>query len=34
MDVAELPLVGGHPALDLVNTVERGTPTPGTTALT
>jgi predicted RNA-binding Zn ribbon-like protein len=30
MDVAELPLVGGHPALDLVNTVERGTPTPGT----
>jgi predicted RNA-binding Zn ribbon-like protein len=24
MDVAELPLVGGHPALDLVNTVERG----------
>ena len=30
MVVAELPLVGGHPALDLVNTVERGTPTPGT----
>lgn len=30
MDVAELPLVGGHPALDLVNTLERGTPTPGT----
>ena len=29
MDVAELPLVGGHPALDLVNTVERGTPAPG-----
>src|SRR5215218_5070934 len=24
MDVAELPLVGGHPALDLVNTAERG----------
>jgi predicted RNA-binding Zn ribbon-like protein len=24
MDVAELPLVGGHPLLDLVNTVERG----------
>jgi predicted RNA-binding Zn ribbon-like protein len=24
MDVAQLPLVGGHPALDLVNTVERG----------
>ncbi|MBO3750664.1 CGNR zinc finger domain-containing protein [Streptosporangiaceae bacterium NEAU-GS5] len=24
MDVAELPMVGGHPALDLVNTVERG----------
>jgi predicted RNA-binding Zn ribbon-like protein len=24
MDIAELPLVGGHPALDLVNTVERG----------
>jgi predicted RNA-binding Zn ribbon-like protein len=24
MDTAELPLVGGHPALDLVNTVERG----------
>jgi predicted RNA-binding Zn ribbon-like protein len=24
MDVAELPLVGGHRALDLVNTVERG----------
>ncbi len=26
MDIAELPLVGGHPALDLVNTVERGAP--------
>jgi predicted RNA-binding Zn ribbon-like protein len=24
MDVVELPLVGGHPVLDLVNTVERG----------
>jgi predicted RNA-binding Zn ribbon-like protein len=24
MDIAELPLVGGHPALDLVNTAERG----------
>jgi predicted RNA-binding Zn ribbon-like protein len=24
VDVAALPLVGGHPALDLVNTVERG----------
>jgi predicted RNA-binding Zn ribbon-like protein len=29
MDVTELPLVGGHPALDLVNTVARGTPAPG-----
>ncbi|WP_223167566.1 CGNR zinc finger domain-containing protein [Nonomuraea sp. SYSU D8015] len=29
MDVSELPLVGGHPALDLVNTVERGVPAPG-----
>jgi predicted RNA-binding Zn ribbon-like protein len=27
--VAELPLVGGHPALDLVNTLERGVPVPG-----
>jgi predicted RNA-binding Zn ribbon-like protein len=26
LDVSELPLVGGHPALDLVNAVERGTP--------
>jgi predicted RNA-binding Zn ribbon-like protein len=26
--VAELPLVGGHPALDLVNSIERGTPRP------
>lgn len=24
LDVSELPLVGGHPALDLVNTIERG----------
>jgi predicted RNA-binding Zn ribbon-like protein len=30
MDVVALPLVGGHPALDLVNTVERGMPAPGT----
>ena len=30
MDITALPLVGGHPALDLVNTVEPGTPTPGT----
>jgi predicted RNA-binding Zn ribbon-like protein len=30
MDVAHLPLVGGNPALDLVNTVERGMPAPGT----
>jgi predicted RNA-binding Zn ribbon-like protein len=29
MDVVELPLVGGHPALDLVNTVDRGDPAPG-----
>jgi predicted RNA-binding Zn ribbon-like protein len=29
MDESDLPLVGGHPALDLVNTVERGTPAPG-----
>jgi predicted RNA-binding Zn ribbon-like protein len=28
-DVSELPLVGGHPALDLVNTVERGIPLDG-----
>ena len=26
MDIDELPLVGGHPALDLVNTKERGIP--------
>src|SRR5918994_2031207 len=30
MDITALPLVGGHPALDLVNTVEGRTPTPGT----
>ena len=28
MNVEELPLVGGHPALDLVNTKERGMPLP------
>jgi predicted RNA-binding Zn ribbon-like protein len=28
MDTTALPLVGGHPALDLVNTVEPGTPRP------
>ena len=28
-DVSELPLVGGHPALDLVNTLERGIPLDG-----
>ena len=26
--IADLPLVGGHPALDLVNSLERGTPRP------
>jgi predicted RNA-binding Zn ribbon-like protein len=26
LDVSELPLVGAHPALDLINTVERGGP--------
>ncbi len=31
VDTADLPLVGGHPALDLVNTLERGVPVPGTT---
>jgi predicted RNA-binding Zn ribbon-like protein len=31
-DIADLPLVGGHPALDLVNTVERGIPVPGSPA--
>jgi predicted RNA-binding Zn ribbon-like protein len=30
MDIDHLPLVGGHLALDLVNTLERGTPAPGT----
>lgn len=25
-DIAELPLVGGHPAIDLVNSIERGVP--------
>jgi len=29
LDVSELPLVGGHPALDLVNTLERGVPSGG-----
>ncbi|RKN07010.1 CGNR zinc finger domain-containing protein [Streptomyces radicis] len=29
MDISELPLVGGHAALDLVNTLERGVPAPG-----
>ena len=29
MEIADLPLVGGHPALDLVNTVERGRTAPG-----
>jgi hypothetical protein len=28
-DVSELSLVGGHPALDLVNTLERGIPLHG-----
>jgi predicted RNA-binding Zn ribbon-like protein len=28
-DVSELSLVGGHPALDLVNTLERGVPLDG-----
>jgi predicted RNA-binding Zn ribbon-like protein len=31
-DSADFPLVGGHPALDLVNTVERGIPAPGSIA--
>lgn len=26
LDVSQLPIVGGHPALDLVNTLERGIP--------
>ncbi|MEO3810955.1 CGNR zinc finger domain-containing protein [Sphaerisporangium sp. B11E5] len=30
LDVCELPLVGGHPALDLVNTIERGAPPDST----
>jgi predicted RNA-binding Zn ribbon-like protein len=30
MDVEQLTLVGGHPVLDLVNSVERGVPAPGT----
>jgi len=29
MEITDLPLVGGHPALDLVNTVERGRTAPG-----
>ncbi|WP_246075029.1 CGNR zinc finger domain-containing protein [Nonomuraea terrae] len=29
LDVCRLPLVGGHPALDLVNTLERGAPIDG-----
>ncbi|HEV8561440.1 MAG TPA: CGNR zinc finger domain-containing protein [Actinophytocola sp.] len=29
LDVRQLPLVGGHPALDLVNTLERGAPLDG-----
>ncbi len=29
LDVSQLPMVGGHPALDLVNTVERGEPADG-----
>ncbi|MET7670126.1 CGNR zinc finger domain-containing protein [Micromonospora luteifusca] len=28
LDVCQLPLVGGHPALDLVNTLERGGTSP------
>ncbi|WP_422738082.1 CGNR zinc finger domain-containing protein [Micromonospora sp. WMMD729] len=28
LDVSELPLVGGHPVLDLVNTLERGGSSP------
>ncbi|MEU8180083.1 CGNR zinc finger domain-containing protein [Micromonospora sp. NPDC049044] len=28
LDVSQLPLVGGHPALDLVNTLERGGGSP------
>lgn len=29
MNVIDLPLVGGHPALDLVNSIERGAPVVG-----
>ncbi|GIH09798.1 hypothetical protein Rhe02_78650 [Rhizocola hellebori] len=29
LDVCQLPMVGGHPALDLVNTLERGEPVEG-----
>jgi predicted RNA-binding Zn ribbon-like protein len=29
MEIVDLPLVGGHPALDLVNSRERGTPAAG-----
>ena len=28
-ELSELPLIGGHPALDLVNTLERGVPPDG-----
>ena len=31
-DARSLTLVGDHPVLDLVNTVERGIPAPGTVA--
>lgn len=34
LDVSRLPLVGGHPALDLVNTRERGAPPEGHDFLT
>ena len=33
LTVAELPLVGGHPSLDLVNTVERGEQVDGVPAI-
>ena len=29
LDICQLPMVGGHPALDLVNTLERGEPVEG-----
>jgi predicted RNA-binding Zn ribbon-like protein len=29
VNILDLPLVGGHPALDLINSVERGTPVTG-----